>query len=76
MGLGKRGGLSAIIGGGADPLAVVFSLKSVGALQPERGLSAAYGRIASFGLVQHQYFSTGTYVLASKGNTFAIVQVQ
>jgi hypothetical protein len=74
LGLGKRGGLSAIIGGGADPLAAVFSLKSVGAVQPEKGLSA-YGKIASFGLVQHPYFSTGTYMLTSKGNTFAILQV-
>ena len=66
LGLSKRG----------DPLANVFTLKSVGSVVPEKGLSGAYGKIASFGLVQHPYFTSGCYVLSSKSNNFAIVQVK
>lgn len=75
LGLGKRGTITSLIGGGTDPLASVFSLKSMGAVAPEKALAASYGKIASFSLLQHPYFASGCYLLSAKGNTFGIVQV-
>jgi hypothetical protein len=71
----KRSSITSFIGGGVDQLASVFSLKAVAALAPEKAAAGAYGKITSFGLMLHPYFTSGCYVLCSKANTFAIMQV-
>lgn len=76
--MGKRSSISAIssmITGAVDPLASVLSLKSLGAMAPQKSLHATYGKISSIGVVQHPYFTLGCYVVAARGNTFAILQV-
>jgi hypothetical protein len=75
MGL-KRSSITSFIGGGVDQLASVFSLKAVAALAPEKAAAGAYGKITSFGLMLHPYFTSGCYILCSKANTFAIMQVR
>jgi hypothetical protein len=75
MGL-KRSSITSFIGGGVDQLAAVFSLKAVAALAPEKAAAGAYGKITSFGLMLHPYFTSGCYVLCSKTNTIAIMQVR
>ena len=79
--VGKRASLTmsslALLGGAADPLAQVFALKSLGAVAPEKALQQGnYGRLSSIGLVHHPLFTAGgCYVVNSKANTFAILQV-
>lgn len=76
--MGKRSSISTIssmITGAVDPLASVLSLKTLGAMAPQKSLHAAYGKLSAIGLVQHPYFTLGCYAVASRGNTFAILQV-
>lgn len=77
--LSKRSSISSIsslITGAVDPLATVPSLKTLGALAPHKSLSAVYGKMASVGVVHHPSFTSGCYVINSRANTFAILQVQ
>jgi hypothetical protein len=75
MGMGgRRTSLAAMIVGGSDPLASVFVLKSIGAVTPDKTLQSTYGRMSSASVLHHPHFSSGCYVVCSKGNTFGILQ--